>query len=250
MTASINNTRAVSQLKDAEGNSSNPDAYTMYTGDGGSGWPDISDWMSFEDMWNRNLPLIKNNCQDQSDEETQQLGGAIQAIAQTSLLDHRHILATIMQESKGCVRVHTTSNPSCNNPGLMQSYNGTGSCNNGTVLTPCPAPAILQMVQDGSMGVMDGDSGTSVGLGLVQHLNNVAVVNGTGAQAFYQASRMYNSGSSLNYNDLGAPGATACYVADVANRLTGWVAAPHGCVPGSNGTAVAATTYRKRVVRR
>jgi len=52
----------------------------------------------------------------------------------------------------------------------------------------------------------------------------------TGAQAFYYAARIYNSGSIPDSTDLGnADGATACYVSDVANRLTGWVTADSTC---------------------
>ena len=44
---------------------------------------------------------------------------AIQQVALETKLDHRFILAIIMQESGGCVRVPTT-NYGVRNPGLMQ----------------------------------------------------------------------------------------------------------------------------------
>ena len=48
-------------------------------------------------------------------------------------VDHRFILAVIMQESGGCVRAPTT-NYGVRNPGLMQDHNGSGTCNeNGNV---------------------------------------------------------------------------------------------------------------------
>lgn len=63
---------------------------------------------------------------------------AIEQVAAEANLDHRFILAVIMQESGGCVRVQTT-NYGFNNPGLMQSFEGTHSCdNNGVQTNPCP----------------------------------------------------------------------------------------------------------------
>lgn len=53
---------------------------------------------------------------------------AILDISAVSGIDARVILAVILQESTGCVRVITTAY-SHDNPGLMQSFNGTGSCN-------------------------------------------------------------------------------------------------------------------------
>lgn len=81
--------------------------------------------------------------------------------AQTGV-DSRLILATVMQESKGCVRVPTTNNGFAN-PGLMQTFEGTASCNSGTlaggvltpgeVQTPCPAKVIQKMVEEGTEGI-------------------------------------------------------------------------------------------------
>lgn len=64
-----------------------------------------------------------------------------------------------MQESKGCVRVHATTSPGAaiHNPGLMQTHNGKGSCNNGQPQNPCPNSMIKQMVKDGTAGTADGD---------------------------------------------------------------------------------------------
>lgn len=61
-----------------------------------------------------------------------------------------------MQESKGCVRVRTTSSPGAavRNPGLMQSHNGPGSCSDQT---SCPPSAIEQMIRDGAAGTPSGD---------------------------------------------------------------------------------------------
>ena len=71
------------------------------------------------------------------------------------------------------------------------------------------------MVQDGTQGTEHGD-------GLVQNLN----IYGNP----YAASRGYNSGYIPKSGDLSeAAGATACYVSDIANRLTGWVYAETKC---------------------
>lgn len=80
--------------------------------------------------------------------------------------------------------------------------------------------------------VIDGTQGTALGDGLVQCINqygniyevsrsrNFDLVN---ANLFHKAARCYNSGSvdSGNLND--GEGATASYVNDIANRMTGWV---------------------------
>ena len=65
---------------------------------------------------------------------------------------------------------------------------------------------------------------------LINHAEAQTSYGVSGAQAFYYAARIYNSGSIPNKNDLGnAGGATNCYVSDVANRLTGWVSATSKC---------------------
>ena len=154
-----------------------------------------------------------------SDSEVNDLYNAIQSTASATNLDHRYILAIVMQESGGCVRVPTT-NYGVRNPGLMQDHNGAGTCNDGGVVqTPCPKSEIFQMVRDGSAGTAAGD-------GLAQCVNNSKAGD---VSAFYKAARIYNSGSIAASGNLGAGIATHCYASDVANRLTGWVSAPHGC---------------------
>jgi hypothetical protein len=113
-----------------------------------------------------------------------------------------------MQESIGCVLVGSTISPGGDNhpnPGLMQSHDGaTYDPNNSQ-------GSITQMVIDGTQGTASGD-------GQVQGINTYGNI--------YEAARYYNSGgvdtSDLN-NGLAA---TASYVADIANRMTGWVSAP------------------------
>lgn len=169
-----------------------------------------------------------------SDEEIQAIHDAIEQVAAQTYVDHRFILAVVMQESGGCVRAPTTYG-SVANPGLMQDHAGSATCYG---VNPCPASTITQMISEGSkrsnhhlkMRKMANDAsaaGTSSGDGLANCLNEAPA--GSGAQAFYQAARIYNSGSIDSSGDLGKGVATHCYASDIANRLTGWVTAQKTC---------------------
>lgn len=82
--------------------------------------------------------------------EVGEIWNAIEATAAATFVDHRFILATIMQESGGCVRA-PTSNYGVRNPGLMQDHNGAGTCNdNNLVQIPCPNAEIDLMISEGS----------------------------------------------------------------------------------------------------
>ena len=203
------------------------DVYKMYSGSGApsDGWPSKDQWASFDDAWSANEATIKISCgqfgqEDPSDQEVADTKSAIESVASETGVDSRFILAVMMQESKGCVRVPTTA-WSHENPGLFQSFQGTGTCNpDGTGVVPCPADTIKQMVSDGV-------AGTAAGPGLKQ---NMEQCTSTGSQQYYQAARIYNSGSIPSGGDLNAPAAgTPCYCADIANRLTGWTTAESGC---------------------
>ncbi|KAJ6085844.1 hypothetical protein N7486_010125 [Penicillium sp. IBT 16267x] len=211
----------------------------VFGGDGlvADGWPSISEWIStFDDMFESNLPVMSASCAqfgvaDNSDDENANLKQAIQAVATSSGVDPRFILAIVMQESNGCVRVQTTDNGVVN-PGLMQSHDGTGSCNkDGTVQNPCPYSEIHQMI-------VDGVEGTSAGDGLQQIL---AQEGGSSATDYYKAARVYNSGSVASDGNLGQGGATACYASDVANRLLGWSSGTSSCDAGTIGTLTGTT---------
>lgn len=118
------------------------------------------------------------------------------------------ILAIVMQESKGCVRVPTTR-WSHENPGLMQSAQGKGSCNpDGNPISPCSATVIRLMIHDGT----NGDS-------LETTLKQCIADAGTSDDSkYYKAARLYNAGR-ITDNNLGI-GPTPCYASDIANRLT------------------------------
>lgn len=200
---------------------------TVFGGDGlvSDGWPSLEDWISsFDDMFESNRATIKDSCsqfdvENNSDDEIDDIKSAITSVAESSGVDSRFILAIVMQESNGCVRVKTT-NYGVSNPGLMQSHDGTGSCNDGTPTTPCPQSEIHQMI-------LDGASGTSAGDGLKQCIEQYG---GTGdVTNYYKAARCYNSGSIASNGNLGGGIATGCYVSDVANRLLGWSTGASDC---------------------
>lgn len=157
------------------------------------------------------------------EEEIGQLWNAIQSASFQTNVDHRFILAILIQESKGCVRVRTTNNGVLN-PGLMQSHNGRFSCNkDGIVQFPCPDFQIFRMVMEGAAGTADGD-------GLAEILNHVSEEMDD-AVAYYRAARQYNSGRLFNQAQMEDAGSsTRCYASDIANRLTGWVMAPSRCL--------------------
>lgn len=179
---------------------------------------------------------------DTTDDEIGLLYHAIQRVAEATGVDHRFILAVMMQESKGCVRVYTTANAN-SNPGLMQDHAGEHTCNPGfsrdasKMVKPCPQLQIEGMLQDGV-------GGTAAGAGLAELLNTAfdhvktaagrvgIVVDGDNAQVHYAAARQYNS-DSVDYTNLDKGySSTSCYVSDIVNRLTGWVYAPTKCTGG------------------
>lgn len=201
--------------------------YKHYTGDGSvqAGWPNQSAWGSYDQLFNDNKPLMQQSCgnngwgANNSADEINNINAAIKQVAGEAGVDSRFILAIVMQESVGCVRVPTTNN-GVRNPGLMQSHNGSGSC---AGVNPCPKDKILQMIRDGT-------SGTSSGDGVKQTIAKAAKdTNDNSVRKFYAGARVYNSGSA-NYGNLNdGRGSTPCYSQDVANRLTGWTLAPSDC---------------------
>lgn len=113
--------RNVNETNDGVG--AGEDKYTYYEG-GPENFPSSDGWVSFQDMWNKNQPIMLQACgwlemgAETTQQETEWIYDAIQDRANASLVDHRLILAIIMQESHGCVRVHhTTSSSGVHNPG-------------------------------------------------------------------------------------------------------------------------------------
>ncbi|KAF2161493.1 hypothetical protein M409DRAFT_69823 [Zasmidium cellare ATCC 36951] len=191
-------------------------SYEAYKGDGSvsAGWPDQTDWIDFRNMWFINQNTLINKLCDNTPAETTNLYKAILQVSTSTSVDPRFILAVIMEESHGCVRVQSTS-LSVTNPGLMQSYQGKGSCASPTLLNPCPWSEIVQMINDGT-------APNAAGVDLKDLLGES---NKTDVSMYYIASRMYNSGKlSVGADgELSVGGANACYAADIANRLRGYV---------------------------
>ncbi|KAK4556147.1 hypothetical protein LTR86_006844 [Recurvomyces mirabilis] len=204
-------------------------AAISYTGDGSS-WPTMNKWLSFDQLWTKNSAVMQKSCSqyneaNNSDEEIAAIKSAITSVAQSANIDNRFVLAIMMQESKGCVRVPTTKY-SVANPGLMQDYAGSASCNSaiwssgalvtpGTAQNPCPSDTITKMVTEGITGTA---ASSEEALG--------PLFKGIGkntAQAYFQTARKYNSGpTSIPANgDLSSGGSTSSYASDVANRLIG-----------------------------
>lgn len=132
----------------------------MYTGNGSiaEGWPAELTWVSFQDLWCANQHIIARSCNmyynttNNSDEEMEDLRNAINIVSHETRVDHRFIFAAVMQETKGCVRAASTvSKDGIHNPGLLQDFKGTYSCNDGSkIQTPCPKAQIEGMIRDGS----------------------------------------------------------------------------------------------------
>ena len=87
-------------------------SYQFYQGDGttAQGWPAMSDWVDFDTMWTFNLPIMSQSCTqfgtaNNSPDESADIKTAIKQVSSSSGVDPRFILAIIMQESNGCVRV-------------------------------------------------------------------------------------------------------------------------------------------------
>ena len=175
-------------------------AYTCYVGPA-TNFPPPSKWQSFTTLWNFQVTNALQPIGD-SAAEIAALHDAIVAVAQTARIDARVILAVVLVESTGNVRVGCTDN-GVRNCGLMQSHDPLVGAYDPANMQA----SITQMIRDGSQG-------TSHGAGLVQLLNADPDV--------WRALRAYNSGS-VNGADLSdGKGATAPYVSDVANYLQGW----------------------------
>jgi len=114
-------TYAQSNIYDGIGGGS--DSYTAYGCSASSNWPSKASWVSFVDMFNANKPLMFSSCSNiwglpnVDGPEVGAIWDSIQQVAGETGVDHRFILAIMMQESKGCVRA-PTSNYGVRNPGL------------------------------------------------------------------------------------------------------------------------------------
>lgn len=189
--------------------------YQCYPGDTAS-FPAHNQWLSFEDLWNINVPTMKIN---DSPGEVANIKKAIKAVSKESSVDARLILAVIMQESAGNVNAPCTSD----NCGLMQGPTGSCSYNPSS-----PYTSIKQMISDGVYGTSQSQTGYVF---YIQDAPSMPYYNIQNPGNPYEAARCYNSGqinSDGNLNEIAGYG-TQAYVNDVANRLRGWDGDSEGC---------------------
>lgn len=176
-----------------------------YSGPSGN-FPGPDKWISWEAMAEHNAQVM--NTTGNSAQETQWVLDAVVTVSGELGIDRRCILAVIMQESHGKVRVNSTTSPGAgvNNTGIMQAHNGA------SFDEADPQGSILRMVRDGAGGV----PGPAGGDGYKQLLERYG-------NDFYVAARGYNSGDlGINHQDLSSGGgATNAYCSDIANRLCG-----------------------------
>ncbi|CAH0034786.1 unnamed protein product [Clonostachys rhizophaga] len=202
-----------------------PTEYKNYKGDGtvAQGWPDITEWADFETLWTRNIALNEGACNGlsiapNSDAENAVLKSSIKSGAAQANLDERFLLAAVFQESAGCVRVKTSTSPNekIRNPGLLQCFNGSFTCNDPdagvAILEPCPDEQIIGMITDG-LGITTSD-------GFMQCVNEKA--GASDVSKYYKGALYYNSGVMPESGNLGKGRANACYSSDIANRVMGW----------------------------
>lgn len=201
-----------------------------FKGDGTSaqGWPAGDKWISFDALWSANEKAIKSSCTNgipqNSETENKNLKAAIQSEGKANGVDPRFILAVVLQESHGCVRVEHTRSPGdlIHNPGLMQSHAGTFDCEKFGA-KECTNDKIVGMVHEGAVHTASKDgSGLKTGLDTAK-----AKGSKSDAQSAYWSARLYNSGD-YSYEaggDLSSTvkAATASYSSDIANRLVGVV---------------------------
>ncbi|KAK8016621.1 hypothetical protein PG993_014810 [Apiospora rasikravindrae] len=167
-------------------------------------FPKMSTWLTFDQMFEANKNSIKSTGSTWDD--VGRINVAIRNAASSIGVDERVILGIIMQESHGYVGVRTTYSPGEGIPtaGIMQ-------CSN------CPGyPGQTGLSQDQTSGMVNG--GTNHFKANLRDFGDK-----WSEESIYPALREYNSGS-VNQNDLSdGRGATASYVSDIAQRLTGWV---------------------------
>lgn len=195
--------------------------YRCFTNDN---YPPISDWLPFETLWTYAASVITSN--NPSTTLTTPTGASIVsiihdkilAVAASTHLDARLILAIILQESSGILSTHCTSAAPDGTPlncGIMQGPPGSRPYD-----PQDPAASIETMLRDGVQG-HDG-IWPAGGPGLAYWMG----VYG----APWPALRAYNSGSVPDPTDLRVIGqwGKPAYVVDVANRLVGWDAVAEG----------------------
>jgi hypothetical protein len=87
----------------SDSNVTGANVYNCYSGPA-QNYPSKNQWISFDAMWNANLATLGRGCAvfgvspENTAAQIQDIYNSIQQVAETSLVDHRFILAIIMQE--------------------------------------------------------------------------------------------------------------------------------------------------------
>ncbi|KAL1858727.1 hypothetical protein Daus18300_009861 [Diaporthe australafricana] len=169
-------------------------------------FPSPDKWVSWDKMAAHSAAVM--NTTGNSAQETAWVLEAVRAVAGEVGMDPRCVLAVVMQESHGKVRVNSTTSPGAgvNNTGIMQAHNGA------SFSEADPRGSIFTMVRDGAGGVAGPAGGDGYRQLLARYNND-----------FWVAARGYNSGDlGINHQDLSSGGgATNAYCSDIANRLCG-----------------------------
>ncbi|OJD14861.1 hypothetical protein AJ78_04837 [Emergomyces pasteurianus Ep9510] len=167
----------------------------------GTQFPPASEWLSFDELWAINKPIMLTY---DSPEEVDYIKQHIAAAAAAAGVDRGVFLTMMMQESTGNVRAVSGDGVT---PGLMQAL-GSPSCL-GTEFGQCPESKIKDMIYAGALG-----TGQTEGISACFTKNR---------RQYAFMLRCYNSGSitdplNLDIVQYGTPS----YVSDVANRLKGF----------------------------
>ncbi|PGH18437.1 hypothetical protein AJ79_00506 [Helicocarpus griseus UAMH5409] len=166
----------------------------------GRDFPAPNEWVSFSEILGKYRgTMLGFNSAD----EVKFIEQFVHEAAGSSGLDPRIILAVIIQESHGNLRVAAGGGRT---PGIMQAL-GSPHCQ-GTAKGGCGKNTIKDMIFAGVLG-----TGQTTGLKKCHESNG---------RSYGAMLRCYNSGHVFNPNDLiqAGPG-TPSYVSDIANRLRG-----------------------------
>ncbi|KAH8678201.1 hypothetical protein BX600DRAFT_146915 [Xylariales sp. PMI_506] len=173
--------------------------FTSYSGPASS-FPPMSQWKSFEEIFNINKPEMFQT--GDTGEDVGRIWNAVLECAKIGV-EERVIFCIIMQESTGNVGVRTTVNADGHDTaGLMQCDGSPGF--------------------PGQHGLSQDQITSMVRAGTNHYKDNLKEFGNTDtAECIYKALRAYNSGSVNSSNLSDGQGATPSYVSDIANRLLG-----------------------------
>ncbi|KAF2814726.1 uncharacterized protein BDZ99DRAFT_408085 [Mytilinidion resinicola] len=185
-----------------------------------SDFPSFDEWISFNDMWQINEPILKLSNPDHPN-LIPTIREKIELVSTSTQVDARLILAIIMEESTGNLNVPCTLG-SMTNCGLMQAAGGSVSFN-----PKDPENSIEQMIRDGVRGVGEVP-------GLAGYLNGISWIQNAEFGNPYLAAHLYNAGSATGGGNLGVIEGgnkkSKVYASDISSRLTGWDGGYAGCL--------------------